>query len=259
MIEAQYDVLEKVIVHGDLSKLSPAERVTYYARVCESLGLNPLTRPFDYIVLNGKLTLYANRSAADQLRKVHGISTEIVSQQQVGDLYVVHVRARDREGRVDEDLGVVSIKGLAGEALANAILKAITKAKRRVTLSLAGLGWLDETEVDSIPTAEPVALEPGPANQQEQPTQGRKPVMDRGLAILRRMRKREREQGVPVGEQLEWLTDQGWLGVYVAERIKQGVASDDEIAAALATLDDDKLRALGAFCDQQAALRAPGS
>lgn len=224
MIEAQYDVLEKVIVHGDLSKLSPAERVTYYARVCESLGLNPLTRPFDYIVLNGKLTLYANRSAADQLRKVHGISTEIVSQQQVGDLYVVHVRARDREGRVDEDLGVVSIKGLAGEALANAILKAITKAKRRVTLSLAGLGWLDETEVDSIPAAEVVALEPGPADQQDQPTPGRKAVTDRGLAILRRMRKREREQGVPVSEQLEWLTAQGWLGVYVAERITQGVA-----------------------------------
>jgi hypothetical protein len=30
-------------------------------------------------------------------------------------------------------------------------MKAETKAKRRVTLSLAGLGWLDETELETIP------------------------------------------------------------------------------------------------------------
>jgi len=30
-------------------------------------------------------------------------------------------------------------------------MKAETKAKRRVTLSLAGLGWLDETEISDIP------------------------------------------------------------------------------------------------------------
>jgi len=35
----------------------------------------------------------------------------------------------------------------------NAVMKAVTKAKRRLTLSLCGLGWLDETEVDSIPEA----------------------------------------------------------------------------------------------------------
>jgi len=35
--------------------------------------------------------------------------------------------------------------------VANAIMKAITKAKRRVTLSICGLGMLDETEVESLP------------------------------------------------------------------------------------------------------------
>ena len=47
------------------------------------------------------------------------------------------------------------IKGLAGDALVNAKLKAITKAKRRVTLSICGLGFLDETEIETIPTAAP--------------------------------------------------------------------------------------------------------
>jgi hypothetical protein len=47
--------------------------------------------------------------------------------------------------------GAVNINGLRGEALANALMKAETKAKRRATLSLCGLGMLDETEVSDIP------------------------------------------------------------------------------------------------------------
>jgi hypothetical protein len=42
---------------------------------------------------------------------------------------------------------------------ANAIMKAVTKAKRRVTLSICGLGFLDETEVETIPEAKPVPVE----------------------------------------------------------------------------------------------------
>ena len=38
--------------------------------------------------------------------------------------------------------------------MANARMKALTKAKRRLTLSLCGLGMLDETEVVSIPGAQ---------------------------------------------------------------------------------------------------------
>lgn len=153
------DILEQVIITGNLAQLKPQQRVEYYSKVCESVGLNPLTRPFDYITLNGKLTLYAKRDAADQLRKIHGISIEKPEIDIQDDLVVVTVSARDRSGRTDADLGAVPIAGLKGEAKANAILKAITKAKRRVTLSLAGLGWLDETEVDSIPNAQRIAAE----------------------------------------------------------------------------------------------------
>jgi hypothetical protein len=38
-------------------------------------------------------------------------------------------------------------------------MKAITKAKRRVTLSICGLGWLDETEIESIPSAMPARVD----------------------------------------------------------------------------------------------------
>jgi hypothetical protein len=56
------------------------------------------------------------------------------------------------DGRTDESLGAVSLVGLEGEALANSLMKAETKAKRRVALSICGLGMLDETEVEAIPS-----------------------------------------------------------------------------------------------------------
>jgi hypothetical protein len=127
--------------------------------VCDSLGLNPLTQPFDYIRLSGKLVLYAKRDAAEQLRKLHGISITDVQAANVGDVYVVTVKAQDATGRTDASTGAVPIGTLKGEALANALMKAETKAKRRVTLSICGLGMLDETEVESIAPRPPVVVE----------------------------------------------------------------------------------------------------
>lgn len=147
--------LELVLIQGDLSKLTEAQRVQYYMTVCESVGLNPYTRPFEYIYLNGKLVLYAKRDATDQLRKIHGISVKIVKSEMSDGLYIVVAEAKDRNGREDSSLGAVAVGNLKGDAYANAIMKAETKAKRRVTLSICGLGMLDETEVDSIPQALP--------------------------------------------------------------------------------------------------------
>jgi hypothetical protein len=66
------EVLEQVLIGGDLSGLTEAQRLAYYKAVCQSLGLNPLSKPFEYLWLNGKLRLYALRDCADQLRRLHG-------------------------------------------------------------------------------------------------------------------------------------------------------------------------------------------
>jgi hypothetical protein len=147
--------IEQVLVKGDLSKLTDEERVSYYLRVCETLKLDPSTRPFDYIVLNGKQQLYALKAATDQLRARDKISLTITGRELIGDVYVVTVKARTPEGREDEDQGAVFVGGLKGEVLSNAYLRCVTKAKRRVTLSICGLGMLDETEVETIPEAAP--------------------------------------------------------------------------------------------------------
>lgn len=148
-------VVESVVLGGDLSKLTPEQRLSYYSRVCESLKLNPLTRPFEFIVLNGKLVMYAKRDATEQLRKVHGVSvTELTTSEREG-VFIVTVKGKDATGREDVATGAVPIVNLKGEALANAVMKAETKAKRRLTLSICGLGMLDEAEVASITGAEP--------------------------------------------------------------------------------------------------------
>lgn len=165
-------IMEQVIARGDISKLSPQERASYYTQLCTSLGLNPLTKPFEYITLNGKLTLYALKGATDQLRKVYGVSLDMPQIDYQDDLIVVTITGRDSTGRTDCDIGAVSIGNLKGEARANAIMKAITKAKRRLTLSLCGLGMLDESEVETIPNARPfVEVEQTPTTHPITPEQ----------------------------------------------------------------------------------------
>jgi hypothetical protein len=151
--------LEKVLLEGDLSQLSPQDRILYYQKTCESLGLNPLAKPFEYIKLNGKLTLYARKDATDQLRKINHVSIEKPDIQQIDNLIIVTVAARDRTGRSDSDIGVVAKTDMNGN-LGNALMKAVTKAKRRVTLSICGLGMLDETELETIPEAQKQLQQP---------------------------------------------------------------------------------------------------
>lgn len=148
------DKISSLILTGDLRQLSPEEKILYYGKLCKSLGLNPLTKPFDYIILNGKEVLYANKNCAEQLRLLHGISVVDSQQEILNNLCIVKVKVQDKTGRYDIGTGIVPLTSygqqLAGDALANALMKAETKAKRRATLSLCGLGMLDETELETI-------------------------------------------------------------------------------------------------------------
>jgi hypothetical protein len=162
-------VLEQVVLNGDLAALKPMERVLYYRRVCESLNLNPLTQPFSYLRLQNRLTLYANSDCADQLRALHGISVRVASAAVEGDLYVVRVEAQDKAGRTDSDLGAVAINQQAGEHKANLMMKCLTKAKRRVTLSICGLGWADMIEMETVPGTQPVKVDPTTGEILEEP------------------------------------------------------------------------------------------
>lgn len=153
MNDLDIESISKVIINGDVSSLSNEQRVVHYLSVARRVGVDPTTKPFEYIKLNGKLVLYATKNCGEQLRVVHGVSVTDMHHASVGDTHLVTVRVQNKTGRTDMATGAVTIAGLKGDALANAIMKAETKAKRRATLSLCGLGMLDETELETIPAA----------------------------------------------------------------------------------------------------------
>lgn len=148
--KVENEIINNIILKGDLSGLSGSEKTQYYKSYCESLGLNPLTQPFEIIKLQGKERLYAKKEATEQLRKIYDISVIEISNNRIEDVLSVTVKVKDKDGRTDIASGIVPIANLRGEALANALMKAETKAKRRATLSICGLGLLDESETDTI-------------------------------------------------------------------------------------------------------------
>jgi hypothetical protein len=192
-------IMEQVIIKGDLLALEPAERARYYMELCESLGLNPLTKPFEYIELDDgkggkKLTLYATRGGTDQLRRIHKVDTHIVARELVDGVYVVTARATLPDGRTDESIGAVPLVKEGGQwqtansgkryfqsdgtfaplspsDRANAMMKAETKAKRRVILSAVGLGWTDESELDTIRNSRFVQVDPDTGDILDPPEQ----------------------------------------------------------------------------------------
>ncbi len=154
---------------GDLYILEPHERVRYYRHLCAKLGLDPAFAPIQFVELDGKLRPYVNRAGAEMLRAKHGVSTAILKSEIQGNLFVVLVRATTPDGRSEESVAVADLRDKRGNDLGNACLFAETKAKRRATLSLLGLGYfLDETEVLSIQGAKLSAFDPETGSVREE-------------------------------------------------------------------------------------------
>lgn len=147
------EIISNLVLKGDIRGMSSDDRVKYYNHLCRSLGLNPLTQPFQILNLSGKEVLYATKTATEQLRKINGISVETIQQRVENGICITTVTVRDKTGRTDGAIGAVSVEGLKGDSLCNAWMKSETKAKRRATLSISGLGMLDESEIETIPNA----------------------------------------------------------------------------------------------------------
>jgi hypothetical protein len=144
------ETISKLVLGGDLSKLTPEQKVAYFTYRCKALNLDPATKPFDLLKLNGKEVLYATRECSNQISQRDGLSALVVKEETVNDIYKVTARVTGSDGRSTDDVGCVTIKGLSGDQLCNAIMKATTKAKRRAILSHAGLGMMDESELETV-------------------------------------------------------------------------------------------------------------
>lgn len=152
LINSNEQLLEKVILQNDLGGLSPVEKVQHVKNICVSLGLNPLTKPIQLIKFQNKEIPYMSKDGAEQLRNLHEVSiykleTEILNNK----VYVVRAYAKKPNGREDCSTSAVSIEGVKPIEIGNVMKKCETQAKRRVTLSICGLGMLDESEIEDLP------------------------------------------------------------------------------------------------------------
>lgn len=151
------DVVYSVVTKGDISQLDADARTRYYVQMCESLGLSAAAQPFAVLKLNGKEILYPTRGATDQLAAIHRLNREIIDGPKVIDVggskivYAV-CKVTHPNGRVETSTGMVPLPSGA-DNICNAFLKTETKARRRGTLSILGLGMLDESELDTIPAS----------------------------------------------------------------------------------------------------------
>jgi hypothetical protein len=147
--------LAHLLATGDVSAFTPAQRVAYYLAYCERLGLESLSRPFDWLTLDGRLVFYPNAGCANQLKRQHQISVYITRKAMTGDLFCVEVEGRTPSGRVEQASKYVPVTGysrergvyrLTGQKLGDAFAKAETGAKRRLIMAMVGLGAAPDLE-----------------------------------------------------------------------------------------------------------------
>ncbi len=162
-------ILEKALIGGDIGALAVPQRLQLIMAICRSLSLNHLTRPFEFTQIDGKWMIYARKDCTEQLRRRDCITVKIVGRKTEEGVHVVTAQAFLPNGREDESVGAVPMvepsfiwrqnarvdnphagKPLTASDRAKGMMLAETKAKRRVTLSIAGLGIPDESELEMI-------------------------------------------------------------------------------------------------------------
>lgn len=143
----------------DTTALSESQRAEYLATLCRKLRLNPLTQPLRFLRLQGGEVLYATRGATDQLAAMHRLNRRTIRGPEIVDIAGTKVAVCVCEATLPDGRSETAHATLPVSDPANLFMKLETKAKRRATLSILGLGILDETELDTIPGVQ----EPAPA------------------------------------------------------------------------------------------------
>lgn len=154
---------DKSLAGKRLAELNEEEREQYYQFVCRAFGLPAELRLLEYTTMKNEdgqnqLVLYAKKQATDMLRDAHGIQVNKLTTEFSGDYIVCTAYGANKSGRQDIAVGSACIRGLTGKQAGYQPMIAQTRATRRLTLQLAGCGFLDESEVTELiePPAKPV-------------------------------------------------------------------------------------------------------
>ena len=142
----------------DTRSLKPADRRDVLVGLARKLGLNPMSNAVMFLLTNGRETLYVTKQGTDQIAAAAKLRRETIKGPEVQviegrKVVFCQVRATHPDGRSE-----VSTATLALQDVVNDLMKCETKAKRRATLSVCGLGLLAEDEIETIPGAQRVPM-----------------------------------------------------------------------------------------------------
>ena len=148
-----------ILARGNIASLSEEDRTRYILALCDALGLDPRFKPVDLIPgQGGALIPYLNRGATDSLARREGIQRTTVVFPKVVEIDGVKcvlcvARATDtKTGRYEERVATAISRDHQ-----NVFMKVETKAIRRATIAVLGVGMLDESELDGIRGADALA------------------------------------------------------------------------------------------------------
>lgn len=163
--ETERDDVLTYIRSGELSDgvdlMSEAEVERVLLRITLRLGLDPLLsdRPVRTITTrDGRRVLYITAKGTDALAAKHRITHETIEKPTFYDfdgvkLFSARVRAKDPNGREAESTGTVPFPASRDpQEVGDAHMHSETKARRRSTLVVLGIGFHDESELAGVIT-----------------------------------------------------------------------------------------------------------
>ena len=260
MLDDAAIAMQRVSAAGrDTKALTHEERVATLSALSKALGLNPLTNPVQFLSLSGREVLYVTKQATDQIAARLRLNRETVAGPEVRDfggtkLVFCQVKVTAPDGRSE-----VSTATLPFTDPVNVLMKCETKAKRRATLSLAGLGLLTEEEMETIPGAQPsptvdlaaIGIERSigtPAPRLPPAVSFAEEIADNDCVTLLDVRGIYATHARPGSDTRAMVDD---VRAWIAERGVPGVTGA-EASAILSTLPEAALRALSElWCDEE--------
>lgn len=158
LTEEEIGAVEAAMMTNNYGLLSPAQRVFIIMKKCEAMGVNFFLQPFSWGTIDKKLVPVPNKGLFQQLREKRNLQLIDIEEDwsHAAEYGILTVRMTGQVGgRQDREVGVVGIKGLTGEPLANEIMTAYTKAHNRLTGSMCGgdASGPSDAELPTIPGA----------------------------------------------------------------------------------------------------------
>ncbi len=222
-------IAQKAAMSGNLRALTSDEQWQYYLAMCDHLGLDPVSRPFDWIDQEGKLSLYPNANCAAQLAQKGEISFPEYATEMIGEVFVYRVRATSNDERELWATGAVPVGRTALET-ARAIKKAETQARRRAVFALGGLALTEAEEMYEVGARSYV-----PDDAIEQSVDAEAPGAEKAEKAVKAVKKSRAPKSLPAAPTESGESNDAATRKEAESAQDTGAASDAAIAAAKQT------------------------